>query len=369
MNEELVRVLLTAGPLGVAVLIAIIVILNPDKASTWAEILWAGLSRFWRGADRKSVQLGLQGRMNQFASLAAKQSGQRPTKVQIEWTGPQAEPGHFFSEDRLVIRLHSHERQDRNLVTASIVFVSETLVRRAKRFLSKRQARSVDLFAVDRLLTMFAPPACELFHEEVMGPEADADGELRDLIVSYHLMERAKVFFPVFVRELNYLGQKVIVKPRDERLITDTKGLIGFLTRYADRTVGQKIPMEMRGQVLRCSIMIVALRAKRETGDIGPFVNRLRTLQRAGYETIYLVGSAERENRAFMDQIAQTFRKESGWREIDRRVYRATLRHRDGSEPAIQAMLIGVRTSQAAEIIEELEPVAPVSELHEVAGQ
>lgn len=115
-------------------------------------------------------------------------------------------------------------------------------------------------------------------------------------------------------------------------------------------------------------LLIVALRAKREAGDIGPFVNRLRTLQRAGYETIYLVGSAERDNRAFMDQIARTFREESSWREVDRRIYKATLRHRDGSERAIEAMLIGVRTSQAAEIIEELEPVAPVTELHEVAG-
>lgn len=368
MTADLVRTLLTFGLPGALLVVLIILILNPNVAVRWAEIVWALLSHVSRGADRRAVQYGLQWRVNRFADDIARETGNPvPTRAVVQWTGAEEEPTHFFAENRLVLRLHPHERQDRNLVTASVLLVSQTLVRRSKRFLSKRQARSVDLYAVDRLLSASAATALDLFREEIIGPETDADSELADLIRRYRHIDRANLFFAVFVRELGYLGQKLLVRPYNDAVIGDVKKLIEFLVRYTDRKQGEHIPMELQGRVLRCAIMIVALRVKRDIGETRPYTSRLGDLKRAGYETVYLVGDAVRENSTFMTTIANEFCAQSGWRIVDRRSYPSKLAVEDGVRD-VHTFLITLRSPQPADVLETIEALAPAADLPEEAA-
>jgi hypothetical protein len=361
MGEGLLVALIGAvGVGGVLIFLLILAFQNPDKAQRWGEMIWTVISRVHAGSKRKVVQYGVQSRLTSFAIDLANETGrQRATPVHIEWAQPEHEASHFFSDNRVVIRLHSEERQDRNLMIASMFYVSDTLVRRAKRYLSKRQARSIDLYAVDRLLTKTAPGAADLLHEEVLGPECDADHELADLLVEYQRMDkRINAFFPIFVRELNYLAQKVVVKPRGGELITDVQALHRFLVRLSDRCVGEDIPVGVEGRFLRCAVMIVARSVKRLIGDRGPYVRYLQALNAAGHETIYLVGGAAPENREFMLAIAEDFMRQSGWTEVDRREYPAVLRFSDCADEQTRNLLIVLRSNQSRDYVGEAAEVA-----------
>lgn len=359
---DLVRELLPYGFGGAVLVVVIVVILNPDKAERWAELGWAAASRIWRGADRQAVRHGLRSRVNGFAKTIAELTGSpEQTEVDVQWAEPSEEVAHFFKDNRLVMRLHAHERQDRNLVTASLLLVSQTLVRRAKRLVSKRQARSVDLYAVDRLLVSRGP-ARALFHEEILGPESDGDPELALLIDRYRRMDRANLFFPVYVRELRYLGQKILVKPHDGRISREVKELVEFLVQYSERRLGEHVPLELQGRLLRCAIMIIAMAVKRDIGDVGPYIRRLRALQLAGYETIYLVGSAGTENAEFMVGIATRFCEGSTWQIVDRRSYPAKLRVEDTYTP-VETLLLTLRTPTPSDDIGELDLVEAGGEL------
>ena len=374
MAPLLVALVAVLGVAGVVVFLFVLAFQNPDKAQRWGEIIWSLISRVYRGGGRKAVQYSVQSRLTYFAADLARETG-RPsaTDIRIEWAQADEQPSNFYRDGRVVIRLHAHENQERNLMVASMFFVSSNLVRRAKRYLSTRQARSVDLYAVDRLLTKTAPASADLLHEEVIGPECDADRELGDLLVEYQRMDRRiNAFFPVFVRELNYLAQKVIVKPSGGQLISDVKELHRFLVRYADRAVGEMMPMEVQGRFLRCAVMIVARAVKRDLGDREPYLRHLRELNRAGHETIYLAGSARPANREFVDAIARDFVKESGWNEVDRRQFDAVLRWKDGTDHKERDMMIVLRSNQSRDYIGEAEAVnAPegVPTLAEVENQ
>ena len=361
MDPKLVAFLLAAVGAPVAILLVLFVIgfQNPDKAQRWGEMIWSVISRFHAGGKRKVVQYGVQSRLTSFAADLARETGRpRATPVSITWAEPNEAPAHFFADNRVVIRLHSAERQDRNLMTASMFYVSDTLVRRAKRYLSKKQGRSIDLYAVDRLLTRTAPGAADLFAEEVMGPECDTDHELRDLVVDYQLVDkRIKAFFPIYVRELNYLAQKVVVKPAGGQLIADAKELHRFLVRYSNRKVGDHIPMEVQGRFLRCAVMIVAQSVKREIGNREPYLRYLGDLSKAGHETIYLVGSASTENRAFMDAIARDFLDRSGWSEVDRRTYDAVIKNYDDTDMRVRNLLIVLRSNEPRDYVGEADAV------------
>jgi hypothetical protein len=295
----------------------------------------------------------LQGRINEFTSSLAKETGRAAVEVSVEWADKSEEHDHFFAENRLVLRLHEHDKQDRNLVTGSLLVVSQTLVRRAKSFLSKKQARSMDLYAVDKLLA-HAAPARDLFHEEFLGPEVDADGDIRSLFEQLVVLDQAATFFPIFVRELTYLGQKVSVKPRDERLIRDVKELTAFLVSYSERRVGELGNLTVAGSAIRCAIVIVAKRIKREIGDPRPFVQYLEKLDRQGVESIYLIGSSERANRTLMDEVAASFTASKRWVKVDHRVYGAKMRTPEGAVAPTVSFLIALRRAVLADVLPDI---------------
>jgi hypothetical protein len=246
---------------------------------------------------------------------------------------------------------------------SSMFFASQMLVRRAKLYLPKKRARSIDLYAVDRLLTRTAPAAADLLHEEVMGPECDADRELGDLLVDYQRIDRINAFFPVFLRELDYLAHKVIVKPRGGQLVNDVNELHRFLVRYSDRRIGELMRLEVQGRFLRCAVMIVALAVRREVGDRGPYVRRLQHLAAAGHETLYLIGSAARENLDFMRAIARDCARDSGWSEVDQRQYPVVLHQSDGTDRNDRSLLIVLRTNVPRDYVGEADEVVQAEEV------
>jgi hypothetical protein len=357
------------GGAGVVLFIAIHLFNNPDKAQKWAEMFWTVVSKIHAGSKRRVVQHGVQSRLDAFAVDVARETGRpRVTPVNIEWAKVDEPANHFFDENRVVIRLHSQERQDRNLMTASMFYISDTLVRRAKRYLSKRQARSVDLYAVDRLLTKTAPGAADLLHEEILGPECDADHELADLLVEYQRIDRrVNAFFPIFIRELNYLAQKVVVKPKGGQLHADVNSLHRFLVRYADRYVGEDIPVGVEGRFLRCAVVIIAKSVKRLIGNREPYLRHLRALNTAGHETIYLVGAATRENREFIDAIAGDFMRETGWTEVDRREFPILLRYRDPPDKRTRNLLLVLRSNHSRDYVGEADEVEVPDEIPTIA--
>ena len=364
-SGELVALLITAfGGLGIVVVVVIIVLLNPDKAHRWAEILWALISKVWRGGNSRAVQHGVQSRLMTFSREMAGETGHgEAVQVKVEWAPKGEQPSQFMGDGRLVVRLHAYEHQDRNDLTASLLFISHTLVRRAKIYLPKRRARSVDLYAVDRLLTRTAPAAADLLHEEIMGPECDADHELGDMLVDYQKVDRINGFFPIFIRELNYLAGKVVVKPRGDQLVRDVNELHRFLVRYSDRRIGEEMPMEVQGRFLRCAVMIVAKSAKRDIGDRAPYVKYISRLATAGHETIYLIGNVRRENADFMRAIARDFRNRSGWSEIEQRTFGATLHDADGSDIKVRNLLIVLRTNAPRDYVGVADEVPEPSDM------
>ena len=349
---ELIKTLAPLGLPAVAIGAIVVLFLFPDRALRWSELIYAALARIWHGFGRRSVKLGLQSSLNGFVRLIGDETGRGDrTPVQVEWAQDDETPKQFFKEDRLVVRLHSHEQQDRNLVTASMLVVSHTLIRRAKTFLSQKQARSIDLHAVDHVLGS-SPHARDLFREEVYGPECDHDSDLAALVTKHQKVDRGNLFFPVLVRELHYLEQRVVVRPRDERLIVDVSNLIDYLVTFTDRLPGEEIPLGVQGRELRCAIMIVAKRWKREAGMVGGYHNKLRELRRRGCDTVYLLGSARTDNARFLSEIVTAFTKESGWTEVGRRQFSRPVRSSSTETTWRPTLLVVLRNPDVADVLD-----------------
>lgn len=290
---------------GTAAVIGAFIFLNPEKSEKWLSITFGWLTKAFNVGEKQYAALDVQGRVNEFVKdLRVKSPHVADVGVKIAWVESAEKESPLRDEGRLVIRMRRHEDQDRNFVQASMVFIATEFLSKTKKYLSKSQAESLDLFFAKELFEREKPHIADKFFDEYFAPAVD-NAKVADLLERYGMVERVGLFFPVLVQELEHLGQKVYFKPKKEAIIGEVNRFIGFLEDYANRTVGDTTtPTNFGGAYLRCGIVIIAKRYKREViGDIEPYLKYVDTLLERKIETVYLIGSAEEDNVQFVENI------------------------------------------------------------------
>lgn len=326
MIEELLKYVV--GAFGGGGLILLILFFFPGKVEKWSVMLWKIVYFLIKKGERKIVAHDIQARVNEFSkSLKKEIVNFEPVGISIQWIIEKETPAQFFKENKLIIRMRQHADQNKNFVYASMIFVSKTLLKKTKNYLSPSQRESIDLFVGKKLFEKEKPQVADQFFDDYFSTKALSSDKIMDLVEKYEIIDKVGLFFPVLVQELTFLGEKVFYKPRSEKIITEVQKLVNFLQKYADREVGEEeIPQNFKGAYCRCGIVIIAKRFKREIGDLGPFVKYIQKLIEMKMENIYLIGPASKGNREFMDQISAEIQEKFELEKYPSRKYKAKIR-------------------------------------------
>lgn len=328
-------------------LVLFILFFFPEKVEKWSVMLWKIIYFLIKRGEKRIVAHDIQARVNEFSkSLKKEITNFEPVGISIQWVSDKETPAEFFKENKLTIRMRQHADQNRNFVYASMIFISKTLLRKTKNYLSRSQRESIDLFVGKKLFEKEKPQVVDQFFEDYFSTKALSSNKIMDLLEKYEIINKVGLFFPVLVQELIFLGQKVFYKPKSEKIITEVKRFVDFLQKYAGREVGEKeIPKNFEGTYCRCGIVIVATRLKRETGDFDPFVNYIKKLIEMKIENIYLIGPASRDNREFIDQISIEIQRRFGLEKYASKKYKAKIKVR-GERKEANTYLILHRSSE-----------------------
>jgi len=201
--------------------------------------------------------------------------------------------------------MRKHPNQNKNFVNASMIFISKLLLTKVKKYLSKSQKESIDLYVAKKLFNKERSEIIDQFFEDYFSVKALSNDKIMELIEKYEIIDKVGLFYPVLIQELNFLGEKIFYKPKSFNIIKDVKSFINFLVKYADRDIGEEeIPKNFEGTYCRCGIVIIARSEKIAIGDIKPFINYLKKLLDYKLENIYLIGSAQKITREFIDKIS-----------------------------------------------------------------
>jgi len=315
---------------GGAALILLTLFLFPEKVEKWSVMLWKVIYFLIKRGEKKIVAHDIQGRVNEFSkSLKKEIANFEPVGISIQWITEKENPSEFFKENRLIVRMREHTDQNKNFVYASMVFISKALLTKTKRYLSPSQRESVDLFVGRKLFEKEKPQIADRFFEDYFAPKALTKDKIMELLEKYEIIDKVGLFFPVLVQELTFLGEKVFYKPRSEKIITEVTSFINFLQKYTEREIGEEtIPKNFEGAYCRCGIVIIAKQLKREMGDLKPFVNYIQNLVENKLENIYLIGSASKENRNFIDQISEEIQRKFRLEKYASKEYKAKIKIR-----------------------------------------
>lgn len=299
--------------IGATLLVVLYLLLKyPNSVEKYvSSIIWL-ISFIWKRADYIAIKQEVQGKINSFVdNLHVNTTATNFTKVKIEWANEKENERIDFEDYETIIVMRDRKSRNKNFIHAAYFYTSEVLLSRSKKYLSQNQKKSLDLFATKRLLDTQSKASVEEFMNNYFIPSIENE-DVKDYIRQYQNIEEVGLFFPVLIQELTYLGNKAILsnENKKEDVIKEVKSLITFLKDFSEREVGDNVQDTFNGNLTRCSIKIVASRQSRENNNVVPQKERVCRAVNDGCENIYIIGSAQRENKKFMDSVVEEVLRE-----------------------------------------------------------
>jgi hypothetical protein len=290
--DKLIEALLIA--LTLPFVIFIVLLLFPEKIEKLSALFWKFFSFFgavFKGAHKKYLKHDLQGRVNDFVKSVKKNLPDLGNeKLSVEWVEPDTDRKSFIADGKVVLRLRRDDPQDYNFVHGAYYYVSGMLLRKAKRYISPNQKAAIDFFVCIRLFEKEKPAVVSYFLDQYVHPFTYKRQPARQLLEHCQNLDRSGYFFPMFIQELQYLGDKVFGQFKKASVESDVTGFANFLDRLTQRQVGSEgNDLNFEGNYCRLAVMIVGRKMTVAKGSFEPYVKYINQLHSQKIETIYML--------------------------------------------------------------------------------
>jgi len=322
-----------------------VIFLFPEKVDQWRAIFFRSLETLgiWRDyANKQMTKYAIQGEVSRFSKEVAWELSEfDPPPVEIRWAEQNLDRKAFLDNGRVIIRLRKEDPNSENLATACMYYVSHTVTHKAARYLSPTQRDAVELFVGYKIVERVGKDVFDVFVSNWLYPGIEkANAKVGEYFESFLVIDDAKLFFPIFLQELVYLGDKVFARTRNDGIVAEIDHAIGFLEALAKRRVGEEIETFCNGSHCRFAFVIVGASRKIRAQGIQPYIDYINgALLPHGVETIYLIGPAG--NKDFMGRIASRFSEQFT---IPRnRVLQSQIYDSEGNKQSVKACLVVLR--------------------------
>ena len=297
-----------------------------------------------KSAEHNYVKFDIQSKVNGFVfDLYAKIPNLTPTSVKLEWIDENQTLEQFAKSDQLVLRMHKSSNHNKNIVNATFAFVSYSLLRKAKRYIAKYQKDAIDLFVSFKLFEKEKFEILDEFIQDYLQDGLEKE-KIGDFYERFFDIDKNGIFFPVFITEMTFLGEKVFGKKRNnEQIFEEVKNMVYFLYNFGNRKFDEKSINEYTGHYYKFAIRIVGKKFKIDKAGERIYINNIRKINH-GTETIYLIGS--RDNKKFINSVVKKCKDEIGFHEFNKNEYKARIKDKDGEYIIVDSYLVVLRNNK-----------------------
>lgn len=327
---------------------------NPEKFEKLVALIHKYLKHFWKTSEYAYIKYDIQGKINDYiAQVRKKVDHITASKAVIQWIDTDIDEKTFINNGKLVLRMRKSDNQNQNIVNACVAFVGHSFLRSAKTYLAKYQREAVDMYVCYDLLRMEQEELLVQFAEDFLHKKLTNE-KLSLFFEAFVDIDKANLFYPVFVQEITYLGEKIFTHRKNYQAIhAEVRGLVRFLTDFANRRVGdESIRSEYIGNYCCFAIKIIGKSLVIQTSGERVYLNHLDTLS-PSIDTLYLIGKID--NKEFMDGIVERFTGKGKYRKVRTREYSAVVKSSDGNDMTVKSYMVLLRKKH----IEMLKRVPP----------
>lgn len=318
------------------------VLMNPEKAERVASWLYKLLRFASSKAERLYVKYSTQSTVNSFLSKLHKSvPGIAVDKVSLEWINENITETEFLESGELVIRMKQSRNDNRNLINATVTFVSYSLLQKAKHYIAKYQKEALNLFATSKILEEECPHTMGEFVSCYLSEAMDND-KINSLYEKFEEIHKINIFFPVLITELNFLGEKVFGKAKKASdIYEEVNQMINFLYRYSQRKLSEDTISDYAGTHCKFAIRIVGKKYKVHTEGKRIYINDIKNIS-PNVETIYLI--SDQGLKPFVNEIKKELEGQIDFYLYNTRQYSATIKDADGNDMSVNNYLVVLRS-------------------------
>lgn len=278
---------------GLLILILIYVIFNPEKT----EKLLSWVLKFFRNVSHRfecaHVAKYIESRINHFSkklNSETKGSLLAPYKLKIEWV-TEANREAFLRNGELIVKMGYHENQDRNFVTATLVYISKGVIPHARSYIDKKISRGIDFTLTKKIIIEEkVGKAIDYFIEDVLNPVIQEEPEIRQYCSILEDINESGLLEVILLREFHEMGKKLYPKIPREEFHQETKDFLKFIYKIATKEKGVDIDLNFQGQYIHAAVVLVARPGVFETYGARPYLDCINKCLKKKIETIYICG-------------------------------------------------------------------------------
>jgi hypothetical protein len=311
----------------------------------------AKIKAFAGFAHKRKVQYDLEGRLNDYVRGVRKEAPYLAgARVKVQWTERSLTKKGFFEDGKVILRLKRDDPQDTNFVHGAYWAVSTGFLFKAKRYVSKPQREAVDLYVTTKVLEREKPSVRGIFLDKYLHPKTkEPHSKVSAYFDDFMAIDKGGYFYPVFLQELDYLGEKVFGRRQDHKIVQEVNGIIAHLKKVAQRKIGEEGDLKFVGHYCRAAIVIVGKSWNLSPGGEA-YVNFVRgQLIPERIETLYMHG--RHENKDVIDSACAAL--SDNFERCATRTYNTVLRYGKTEVPSKQYLAVlrrkGVSVFQSSE--------------------
>lgn len=317
---------------------------HPDKLEHLFALFFKSFKWLFKTAENGFIKYDIQYKVNSFVDdLYKRIPNLTLTSVKLEWIDEMQTAEQFVKADQLVLRMHKSSSQNRNVVNATFAFVSYSLLRKAKHYIAKYQRESIDLFVSFKLLENAKFEILDEFVQEYLHAGLEKE-KIVDFYEKFFDIDKAGIFFPVFLSEMTFLGEKVFGKQRnDQQIFDEVKSTVYFLNHFAIRKYDDHSITEFNGTYCKFAIRIIGKKFKIGIEGERVYINNLNKIP-DNIETIYLIG--HRTNKKFINSITSKFNSSDKYFIHNKHECKARIKDKEGKSFDVDNYLIVLRNKK-----------------------
>ncbi len=273
--------------LAIAVCIVVHLIANPEKAMLWGALFARAFAWAHHWFRRKYIQSHIVGRLLDFRKqVQGEVSDAMPYGISVEWVRA-TDPDSFVNDGNVVLRMYDYGDEHKNLVHATLDYVSAALLPRGRVYISPELSRGIDLTMTQKLLkSQRSPAAHRYFAETILAPEFNGDSALRDTCETLSHLDNAGVFTRVLTHELLQLERALLSRTPIEAHQVEGDNFVAFLGAIWTRP--DLTALDFHGRFMHVSIVFIAKFEKLIAKGVSGHVNRVYQCFEEGAQRVYI---------------------------------------------------------------------------------
>lgn len=352
------------GSTAAIIVVAVIIwIRYPNNVKLVLAQIWSALSYiFGVFAERYYIINHLEGRLGKgIENITAKIDGLEADGIKITLVRNASREA-FIRNRVLLMRIQRKDNHEENLANIAYLY-SEHLYSRLKPSLNAIQKEGIELYTAKSILQLGGGEGVRFLDETYYRPMVAHHPQLQTLLNQLEVLDGKGLFFSVFIQEMVFLGEKTMFRQSARGVHQEVGRFVQFLVDFANRPRGDAIvEKDFRGQNIKLSFVLVAVRANREADLTQVYVNYVRGLPR-DTESFYFMGWGE--NVAFVRHVVEDvigqidyleLKKEKGYERF----------FEDGSR--VDAVCILARNTHVAALAEPVPATTPTPQMATLPG-